>query len=952
MDTLRGLPEAVEAPDEFASSIEARDDALACLAASPGVGPPDLCWLQKSAKGAWSSTAAQPRGFYHFVLGRDTSGPAAVAAYFAEVTSLVEPMSFMQGLWYSSETKIERGFYCCFDPITRLDLRSELCIPGGVLCGALDAEGGVHEVTPELWRNCALASFLRSELYDPELTMHSEVLHRSPQVLSMRGEQAFLQSVIDMYAEGTLPQSIYHLTEDSGCGCNAEHMDLVLFTIFHYFGRQWRWQEALTFFNMLTKVHTAAAVYAASSQRELGSFEDSFNTLTMAVQRPQAMEQPSLLVALGMECLYGGQVQAAVNLARQAIQLAYTLRPAWLLLARCYIRMGELKQALVVLNLVPCPPHLLEDCQDILFTVAPPHQSITKPSLAYCGDPERGFAKRLAADAACTSGPILPGAVMVNREPLDMSVWPDVGPSRAPRAVLSSAYGLLQEIVSSTGWDGFLELRSRVFVMHAEAAQAVAVDPAAALEVGQIGSLPASSEGTTSHSGPAQVSPFQASGVQQQQQQQHPIDVFANATAAAAAAAQDSSAPSSMGPAAPVQAADQQGQQQGQQLQVQRQEAQAGLSADSGVIDLGSILSISDKEKGPSSSKPSTIQGSPSLWNAVFSRDTRPAVGASGAPRAVPTPSARPMGEGHETTRTSGEDRSTSTPGPMCESTEPSATGPGGQAPSAAPANGPQGTGDSHPSQGCTHGSLRASRSFSLQPLLKSVDSDREAVIFGCEDGLAQQGRVKRLCVRWLDELIIALWHDLQAYIEWKAQDSELLRLTGKSLAELTLELPGDVLPHSPAGNRSGAEVPQSLPNLPPGEWLQRGLLAERLCHDADALLAYRCCIKAGGFNLMALTAIMRLAAHCGEAVEAVRCCHAVLSWHCEQLPPPQSQQQPYKARPVPCPAVIPCCLRHLVARMGIDAVRTMVAVEVDTSAKVSGSRSATIKATFEKLLS
>lgn len=49
---------------------------------------------------------------------------------------------------------------------------------GGVLCGALDAEGGVHEVTPELWRNCTLASFLRSELYDPELTMHAEVLHR------------------------------------------------------------------------------------------------------------------------------------------------------------------------------------------------------------------------------------------------------------------------------------------------------------------------------------------------------------------------------------------------------------------------------------------------------------------------------------------------------------------------------------------------------------------------------------------------------------------------------------------------------------------------------------------------------------------------------------------------------------------------------------------------------
>jgi hypothetical protein len=51
-------------------------------------------------------------------------------------------------------------------------------VAGGVLCGALDAEGGVHDVTPSLRRNCQLASFLRNELYDPELTMHSEVLHR------------------------------------------------------------------------------------------------------------------------------------------------------------------------------------------------------------------------------------------------------------------------------------------------------------------------------------------------------------------------------------------------------------------------------------------------------------------------------------------------------------------------------------------------------------------------------------------------------------------------------------------------------------------------------------------------------------------------------------------------------------------------------------------------------
>ena len=38
----------------------------------------------------------------------------------------------------------------------------------------------------------------------------------------------------------------------------------------------------------------------------------------------------------------------------------------------------------------------------------------------------------------------LPGAVMVNREPLDLGPWPDMGPYRCTRAVLSAAYGMLQ----------------------------------------------------------------------------------------------------------------------------------------------------------------------------------------------------------------------------------------------------------------------------------------------------------------------------------------------------------------------------------------------------------------------------------------------------------------------------------------------------------------------------
>ena len=124
---------------------------------------------------------------------------------------------------------------------------------------------------------------------------------------------------------------------------------------------------------------------------------------------------------------------------------------------------------------------------------------------------------------------------------------------------------------------------------------------------------------------------------------------------------------------------------------------------------------------------------------------------------------------------------------------------------------------------------------------------------------------------RWLDELIISLWHDLQAYMEWKAQDADLFKSPrANSVAGALLNLPpseagvpgGAPLGPPKAHNSAGPPLPP-LPVLLQGDWMRRGLLAERLYHDADALLAYRCCVRAGqGFNMVAWVAILRLASH------------------------------------------------------------------------------------------
>lgn len=165
---------------------------------------------------------------------------------------------------------------------------------------------------------------------------------------------------------------------------------------------------------------------------------------------------------------------------------------------------------------------------------------------------------------------------------------------------------------------------------------------------------------------------------------------------------------------------------------------------------------------------------------------------------------------------------------------------------------------------------------------------------------------------------------------------------------------------------------------------MRRGLLAERLFHDAEALLAYRCCARAGGFNLVALTATMRLAAHAGDAQlvggcwgwcaqptqnvalndtsraghlptsrlwleqagltrvcclprldrtssQALQAACAVLAWHesrhSAQLAAPRPRAMSWSG-----PVAVGCCVAHLVAQLGTDAVADMVGkMDADT---------------------
>lgn len=97
--------------------------------------------------------------------------------------------------------------------------------------------------------------------------------------------------------------------------------------------------------------------------------------------------------------------------------------------------------------------------------------------------------------------------------------------------------------------------------------------------------------------------------------------------------------------------------------------------------------------------------------------------------------------------------------------------------------------------------SARGSRRLSLvgEAANRSLEADREGLTkgwvhddvsaqagWGGVDGVGSPGAGgRRLCVRWLDELIVALWHDLQAHMEWKVVDQTLRETRGEGLVGL-----------------------------------------------------------------------------------------------------------------------------------------------------------------------
>ncbi|WIA09915.1 hypothetical protein OEZ85_010129 [Tetradesmus obliquus] len=946
MDTLRGIPEHIEA--EFGDSIVARDEAVALLGEAPGLGPPDLCWLQKAPKGrSLLGGSAEAQGYYHFVLGRDACSTAAVAAYFALLNSKVEPAGMLQGLW-SPEFVIQRGFYCCYDALSCMDLRCELCVPGGVLAGCVDAAGVLHDATPQHFMQAQVCGFIRAMLYDPELRAAGGSVIAYEPCPSAAAERSLLSCVLALYQLGALPGALQDIYAQQGCGVLPEHMDVALAALWQHFRRRQRWAAAASFFRQLAAVYPAATLLWGAAQRclGLGGWSGSSGNLLaelllLAGHRGPEQLCPATLVGLATECLEAGRVQEAAVMARQALQASPRCRPAWLLLAQCFIAQRQFAAALVALNVVPTPPLPAAEVELLHVAPPPPPKATTQPQ-ARLYDGELEAVRCCAAEEASLHGSrllaYLPGCILVNREPLGAGLLPDTSPNRITRAVLAAVYALLQDIVSQTSWDEFLEIRSRVFLMQHEATPRASQDAAqqrserqskeqqqqqqqqqqqegvvlaAALQqkleqlglqvsgsghIDSAGGLvlhrsvePPSSEepavnGTQPHAehpGPAAAAviahpspPSRGRLSSSGGQKGSPKSYYASRL-------QEELAKPGTSGALPRSSTPGEGQGErsmaGRVLLLGRSQARrvssassrtppgaAGsyvFSGDSAPTGCGVPRSLAPNEvedlsRLATASKvaPIRTQGSitPQLWDVVFGAARSPP--ASGSRRALHYQQQQDAAEAFTSNAALPRIKTR----PLGEARE----------------------------QQCSFNGCRDSAGEAVS---RSLEADRERLMAGwiaddasAEAAAGEGAPARRLCVRWLDELIVALWHDLQAYMEWKVWDQTLREARGGSHAELVLGLVPEQAGGTPRTPLSdGGNI--NPPALTSTDWMRRGALAERLGHVSDARAAYRAAVKLG-FSLAAYSALLRLEAGAGNVSDAVLCAAQVMAWQQQRL--------------------------------------------------------------------
>ncbi|KAJ3389829.1 hypothetical protein HDU92_000851 [Lobulomyces angularis] len=438
---LAGIPEFFE--NEIGECLAARTESLATFRE---LGPPDLCHIVKVNPKA----TVKEIGTYHYVLGADASSSATLAAYLNSLTYTIEQSQAWSGkaLW-----KIKSGTYCSFDAFSRVDVRVEVRIPGGVECHIIDLRGEKHAITnPAIWSETAVSSVLRALLDDNDEPDGNEGapllgLRKLDPLPTPAAEKRFLEAASSEFWKG------WQLGTDPDVQVATYFSNHLSNGIMKYFSESCRTAEAVKFFEPLFKRDpevgaVLAKAYLASNQ-EISAVQCLYEAL-----KKHPLSYGLLLVQIDF-LRSKKKLDMALKLAKLAVTYAPSEYNTWAKLTEIYIEVGDYDSALLSLN--SCP--MFTFCEKDSHRMPPPARTHLplKPDT-------------VAKDEDIKKIPPGSGSVFDENDPGENEVHPELQrlPSLSLRGTFLKAYSLLIDICNKVGWDELLRHRSAVFVMEEE----------------------------------------------------------------------------------------------------------------------------------------------------------------------------------------------------------------------------------------------------------------------------------------------------------------------------------------------------------------------------------------------------------------------------------------------------------------------------------------------------
>ncbi|EQL03391.1 hypothetical protein G6O67_006273 [Ophiocordyceps sinensis] len=428
------VPDSTE--EVLHESIDARTESLVALRE---LGPPDLVHLLKQS----TRNTARQTGIYHHVTGVDASSSASLAAYINTLT--------YQDNGPSATSKIVEGVYCCYNALSRLDMRVHVSIPGTVESFCVDERGEKHKASDDLWLETYLCSVLRAYSYADNGsgdTIRKIVgVRRFNPVTNTETEHRFLNAAEQLFFRG------WQLGSDSVVQVPTNVSNHLTTGLLEYFETTGRYASGINLFEKLRSQSIEVASLLAKVLFMGNEEVAGIKTLHQSLQKTpmdyvMLDTQAEFLLKKALKAdtpeLKRERLRMALGCADRSTVAAPSEFGTWARLAEVYVAMEDWDNALTTLN--SCPMFTYQDKDTPLM---PEPREVHLPILSDTrlddidSEPESRFSEQV--------DPSLLGLR-----------------AAAYRGTFKQAYRILTEMTAKIGWDQLLKIRSAVFVMEDE----------------------------------------------------------------------------------------------------------------------------------------------------------------------------------------------------------------------------------------------------------------------------------------------------------------------------------------------------------------------------------------------------------------------------------------------------------------------------------------------------